>query len=75
MTDGYDWFLALDTGGQLVLLDLDNQILALVVAWDLERDIEILNGLCPLIGECLLLRLLLCGSCCLDGWIWLVFGV
>ena len=74
-TNRDDWFLALDTSSQLVLLDLNNQVLSLVVAWDLEGDIDILDGLCPLVWESILLCLLLCGSCGLSGFIWDLFCV
>ena len=59
--------LSLNACSQLLLLDLDNQVLALVVAWDLERDVDIFDGLYPLVWESLLLCLFLCSGCGLNG--------
>lgn len=74
-TYGDNWLLSLNTSSQLVLLDLDNQVLALIVSWDLEGDIDILDGLCPLVWERILLSFLLRECSSLDGWIWGLFDV
>ena len=68
-------FLSLNGGSQLLLLDLDNQVLALVVAWDLERDVDIFDGLCPLVWESVLLCLFLRGGCSFNGRVWVVLVV
>ena len=53
-----DWVLAFDASYQLVLLDVDLKVLALEVSGDGEGEVEFADGLCPLVRESILLRLL-----------------
>lgn len=64
----YDGRLALHAGRYLLLLDIDDQVLALVVARDTgDGDVDVTDRLCPLVGESLLFGLLLCAGGCLLG--------
>ena len=69
-----DRVLALDTRGELGLLDVDDEISRLQVAGDAESDVELRDGLVPLVGkDSLLLGLLCAGSSVLGGgglWRW-----
>lgn len=67
-THADEGFLTLDAGHQLVLLDLDDQVLGLVVPGHGEGDVELADGLVPLVGQgSLLLGLLLAGGSLLGG--------
>lgn len=65
----YHGVLSLDAGFQALLLDLDDQVPALEVAWySAEGDIYVANRLLPLIRKSILLGLLLgAGGCLLGG--------
>lgn len=64
----YNRLLSLDTGFYALLLDLDDQVLALEVARDSGNgDIYVANRLLPLVGEGILLGLLFGAGGCLFG--------
>lgn len=63
-----DRVLALDTRGELGLLDVDDEISRLEVTGDAESDVQLGDGLVPLVGKgSLLLGLLCAGSSVLGG--------
>jgi hypothetical protein len=69
-----DGLLALDANYQLILLDIHDEVLALQVARNFDGDIEISNGLGPLVRERGLLLGLLGAGCRISNWIWLSFS-
>ena len=58
----YDWFLALDAGYDLGLLEVDLEVPGLVVARHAEGEVQVANCLGPFVGEGVLLGFLLCGA-------------
>lgn len=62
----YEGLLALDGNLQGIAADLDVQVLALVFCVDGNGDVEVLNGLVPLVGKGGLLSLLLCAGLCVS---------
>lgn len=51
--------LALDTGNELLLLDIDDEVSSLQVTRNSKVEVEVADGLRPLVRERILLRLLL----------------
>jgi hypothetical protein len=60
------WLLPLDADLQRVPAYLDIQVLALVLCFDADGDVEVLDGLVPLVGQRSLLSLFFC-ACRLVG--------
>ena len=68
--------LALDSGRELLLLDLNDEIFTLHIAGNIERNIELSNCLRPLVGKRFLLLLFLGESGrCLGGCGFCLHGV
>lgn len=51
--------MTLDTSCERLLLDLNHHVFALQVTGDEDGDVDVANGLRPLVGESILLGLLL----------------
>lgn len=54
--------LSFDGHFEFRFLDLDNQVFAFQVSWDLNCDVEVSDGLSPFVGESGLLRGFLCAG-------------